>query len=88
MAQQAINEQKNNKFRHIDVVIKPNVQISVYPSYVVIKQKDISGKSKTCSIPKSTWYTLVDFSDLIDKCFSIDEQFKSKDYKIQPSKFS
>lgn len=67
MTQDQVNFRKFNSFENIQIS-SDNFHISIYPEQVVIKQKDISGKNKSCSFCKKNWFKLMSFSDIIQAC--------------------
>ena len=70
-----------NKFKHIYITVNDNISFAVYPDIISIKQKDLTGKSKTCTISKANWFKLIEFSQIIQNCFLINQsQFCHDNY--------
>ena len=71
MAQQQVTNLTSEKFKQFDLTISDHILVSIFPDGLLLKQKDSSGKSKTCSISKSNWFQLMGFAEIIESCFII-----------------
>ena len=80
MAKAFLNIAKLNKFEHIDLIIKKDVQISIHPKYLILRQKE-EGKTKNYTISRETWFSVVEFSELIKACFLMDNKSEKSDDK-------
>ena len=76
-----------DKFQRIDISVSDNILIGIHSDYLSIKQRHPTGKSKTCIISRANWFQLIQFADLIQKCFLMKHDLISEDIdKIVTSK--
>lgn len=69
MTERQIQEMEEKVFKHIDIVVNNEMSISLNNDSLSVRQKDFTGKSKTCTISRANWFQLMKFTHIIDQCF-------------------
>ena len=71
MAEKQISFQKeNHKFKNIQITISDSMCVSINPDSITLKQTDILGKSKSIVIEKVNWFEMMNFTKIIQSCFT------------------
>lgn len=86
----AIKDKSISKFDTVDITVNEYMTISICEDILKIRQKDISGRSKTSHFSKDNWFELMQFAEIINSFFllkyekNFDEQDNNNDV-IKPT---
>lgn len=76
----SMNVKNRGKFDSVDITVNDHMSITVDESFLKIRQKDISGRCKSCTFTKENWFELMNFVNIINSLFLL--KYQNNDYII------